>query len=186
LKVNFSELPFFFWHNARFFDNSVYNGSNQRQPMKLPSTNLIHVLIGKSIVETLFVGSLAVIAFLSVLPPYFHGWGEVTDQGIAGWAVDNGSPWERVEVQLFVDGKFFDTALANRSRPDVPAAGWALDEWHGYTFVVKSLNAGPHEARVYALRNSGNATRKSLQLMGTPIQFIVGTDGKLQKPSAAR
>lgn len=154
--------------------------------MKLPSTNLVHVLIGKSILETLFVGSLAVIAFLSVLPPYFHGWGEVTDNGIAGWAVDDGSPWERVEVQLFIDGKFFGTVVANRSRPDVAAAGWALDEWHGYSFIVNSLNAGPHEARVYALRNSGNATRKSLQLLGTPMPFIVGTDGKLQPLSAAK
>jgi len=154
--------------------------------MKLPSTNLVHVLIGKSILETLFVGSLAVIAFLSVLPPYFHGWGEVANDGIAGWAVDNGSPWERVEVQLFIDGKFFGTAVANRPRPDVSAAGWALDEWHGYSFITNSLNAGPHEARVYALRNSGNATRKSLQLLGTPMPFIVGADGKLQPLSPAK
>lgn len=154
--------------------------------MKLPSTTLVHVLIGKSIVETLLVGSLAVIAFLSVLPPYFQGWSEATDYGIAGWAIDNSSPWERVEVQLFIDGKFFDTVVANRSRPDLSSAGWALDEWHGYNFVINSLNAGPHEARVYALRNSGNATRKSLQLMGTPIQFVVGTDGKLQKQPAAK
>jgi len=154
--------------------------------MKLPSTNLVHVLIGKSILETVLVGSLAVIAFLTILPPYFHGWGEVTDYGVAGWAVDNGSRWERVEVQLFIDGNFFDTAVANRSRPDVSSAGWAVDEWHGYAFVINSLIAGPHEARVYALRNSGNATRKSLQLMGTPIQFVVGSDGKLQKHSAAK
>lgn len=149
--------------------------------MKLPSTSLIHVLIGKSIIETILVGSLAVIAFLSVLPPYFQGWSEATDYGIAGWAIDNSSPWERVEVQLFVDGKFYDTVVANRSRPDLSSAGWALDEWHGYTFVINSLEPGPHEARVYALRNSRNATRKSLQLMGTPIQFVVGNDGKLQK-----
>jgi hypothetical protein len=154
--------------------------------MKLPSTNLAHVLIGKSILETLFVGALAVVAFLTVLPPYFHGWGEVTDYGIAGWVVDNGSPGERVEVQLFIDGKFFAAAVANRSRPDVSAAGWALDEWHGYSFVVNSLNAGPHEARVYALRNSGHAIRKSLQLVGTPIPFVVGIDGKLKKPSSTR
>ncbi len=151
-------------------------------PMKMPSTNLVHVLIGKSIVETLLVGSLAIIAFLSVLPPYFHGWGEVTADGIAGWAVNNGSPWDRVEVQLFVDGKFVNTGVANQSRPDVSAAGWALDEWHGYAFVIHSLSPGPHEARVYALRNSGNATRKSLQLLGTPIPFMVGNDGKVLKP----
>jgi hypothetical protein len=170
-------------YQAQFLDNSVYNGGNQHQPMKMPSTNLVQVLIGKSIVETVLVGSLAIIAFLSVLPPYFHGWGEVTEDGIAGWAVDNGSPWERVEVQLFIDGKFFDTGVANRSRPDVSSAGWALDEWHGYSFVVHSLSPGPHEARVYALRTSGNATRKSLQLLGTPIPFIVGNEGKLRPPA---
>jgi hypothetical protein len=154
--------------------------------MKLPSTNLVHVLIGKSILETILVGALAISAFLSVLPPYFHGWGEVTDYGVAGWAVNNASPWDRVEVQLFIDGKFFDTAAANLSRPDVSAAGWASDEWHGYSFVINSLNTGRHEARVYALRNSGNASRKSLQLLGTPIPFIVANDGKLESTSPAR
>ncbi len=154
--------------------------------MKLPSTNLVHLIIGKSIVETLLVGSLAVIAFLTVLPPYFHGWGEVTESGIAGWAVANGSPWERVEVQLFIDDKFFEAEVANGSRPDVSAAGWALDEWHGYSFVIRSLKPGLHEARVYALRTSGNATRKSLQLLGTPIPFMVGADGKLHNPSIAK
>ncbi len=154
--------------------------------MKLPSTNLAYVLIGKSILETLLVGSLAVIAFLTVLPPSFHGWGEITDHGVAGWAVNSGSPWERVEVQLFVDGKFFATEVANRSRPDVPSARWALDEWHGYAFEIKSLTPGPHEARAYALRTSRQATKKSLQLVGTPIPFIVGTDGIFRKPPDAK
>jgi len=154
--------------------------------MKLPSTTLVHILIGKSILETVLVGALAISAFLSVLPPFFHGWGEVTEHGVAGWAVDNGSPWERVEVQLFIDGKFFNTAVANLSRPDVSAAGQALDEWHGYSFVISSLKAGAHEARVYALRNSGNGSRKSLQLLGTPIPFTIGNDGKLETTSTAK
>ena len=152
----------------------------------MTSNKLVHVLIGKSIAETLLVGTLAVIAFLSVLPPFFQGWSELTDYGIAGWAVDYRSPYERVEVQLFIDGKFFDTAVANRSRPDLSSAGWAMDEWHGYIFVIKSLQEGPHEARVYALRNSGNEARKSLQLMGTPIKFSVSSDGKLQKSANAK
>jgi hypothetical protein len=154
--------------------------------MKLPSTNLVHALIGKAILETLLVGSLAVIGFLTVLPPYFHGWGEITDHGVAGWVVNSGSPWERVEVQLFVDGKFLATEVANRSRPDVPSARWALDEWHGYAFEINSLPAGPHEARVYALRTSHQATKKSLQMVGTPIPFIVGTDGIFRKPPGAK
>jgi hypothetical protein len=149
--------------------------------MKTPSTRLVHVLIGKSIAETLLVGALAVFIFITVLPPYFHGWGEVAGSGISGWAVHNASPWERVEVQLFVDGKFTATRLANESRPDVSAAGWAMDEWHGYNFRLTALAMGYHEARVYALHDSGGGARKSLQLVGDPIVFFVDEDGEMVK-----
>jgi hypothetical protein len=147
--------------------------------MKNPSARLVHVLIGKSIVETLVVGALAVFTFVTLLPPYFHGWGEVTETGISGWAVNNASPWERIEVQLFVDGKFVSDGIADRSRPDVSAAGWAKDPWHGYFFVVTSMPFGVHEARVYALHDSGGGVRKSLQLLGKPIWFSVDENGKL-------
>lgn len=149
--------------------------------MKTPSTTLIHVLIGKSVLETLLVGALAVFGFMSVLPPYFHGWGEVTDVGISGWAVNNAAPWDRVEVQLFIDGKFVATMAANQSRPDVLAAGWSKDEWHGYTFQIPSLSLRYHEARVYALHDSGGSVRKSLQLVGDPILFFVDEDGQATK-----
>lgn len=148
--------------------------------MKTPSTTQVHVLIGKSIIETLLVGGLAVFTFIAVLPPYFHGWGEATEQGIAGWAVNDASPWERVEVQLFVDGKFLASSVANESRPDVREAGWAKDEWHGYNFPL-ALPAGHYyEARVYALHGN-NRLRKSLQQLGDPIFFVVSQDGKLVK-----
>jgi len=148
--------------------------------MKIPSTRLIHFLIGKSIVETIVVGALAVFAFVNVLPPTFHGWGEAADfKGIAGWAVNNASPWERVEVQLFVDGKFFATATADQYRPDVSKAGWARDPWHGYEFDVKQVAVGAHEAKVYAVHNSGSGTRKSLQLLGEPIGFSITEHGEV-------
>jgi hypothetical protein len=146
--------------------------------MKTPSTRLVHLLIGKSIVETLVVGALAVFTFITVLPPFFHGWGEVTETGISGWAVNNASPWERVEVQLFLDGKFVADGIADEYRPDVSAAGWARDQWHGYTFVVPSLPAGMHEARIYAVHDSGGRVRKTLQLLGNPVRFDVDSKGK--------
>jgi len=154
--------------------------------MKTPSTTLIHVLIGKSIVETLLVGGLAVFTFLTVLPPFFHGWGEVNDSGISGWVVDNATPWERVEVQLFVDGRFIADGVANEARPDVVSAGWSKDEWHGYTFPVKFLSAGLHEGRVYALHESGGGLRKTLQLVGDPIRFSVDNNGKLVRLARSR
>jgi hypothetical protein len=139
--------------------------------MKNPHSQLVHLLIGKSLLETLLVGTIAVVVFLKVFPPTFHGWGEhVTEtQSIAGWAVNHAAPWDRVEVQLFIDGKLYGSQVAQLSRPDVAAAGWAKDEWHGYNFPLPMLDAGNHEARVYALHRSGD--RLTLQLLGDPIPF---------------
>jgi hypothetical protein len=144
---------------------------------------LVNLLIGKSIAETMLVGAIAVAAYLSAFPPTFHGWGEavVESRSIAGWAVNDASPWERVEVQLFIDGKVSGVQTANVSRPDVAKAGWARDEWHGYNFAMPSLPAGNHEARVYALRESGDAARHTLQLLGDPISFVVNADGSWRR-----
>ena len=141
--------------------------------MKTPTTNLTQVLISKSILETLFIGALAVYTFITILPPFFHGWGEFTGSGISGWAVNNSAPGERVEVELFIDGKFQNLAVADESRPDVLAAGWAKDELHGYTFPISVQSPGSHEARVYALHHGADGARKSLQMLGNPIVFEV-------------
>src|SRR6266542_5713999 len=100
--------------------------------MKTPSTSLVHVLIGKSLLESLLIGVLAVFTFISILPPYFHGWGEVTDTGISGWVVNNQAPWDHVEVQLFVDGIFMASSVANAPPPALLSAGSSTAEWHAY------------------------------------------------------
>lgn len=149
--------------------------------MKTPSTSLVQLLIGKSVLEALLVGALAVVTFINILPPFFHGWGEVTDQGISGWIVNDAAPWQRVEVQLFIGGKFVAATVANQARPDVLAAGWSKDQWHGYTFLfpsVASVPRGLQEARVYALHDSGGGARKSLQLVGDPLLVFVDEAGK--------
>jgi hypothetical protein len=145
--------------------------------MKQPRSQLVNLLIGKSILETILVGTLAVVVYLQAFPPTFHGWGEfVTEtQSIAGWAVNNAAPWDRLEVQLFIDDRLYGTQLAQLSRPDVVAAGWAKDEWHGYNFSLSGLAPGNHEARVYAMHRNGD--RFTLQLLGDPIQFVVSGDG---------
>lgn len=139
---------------------------------------LVNLLLAKSILETIFIGVLAVVVYTKQFPPTFHGWGEavVETRSISGWAVDNADPWRRVEVQLFVDGKLAGSQVAQLSRPDVVAAGWAKDEWHGYSFVVSGLSAGMHEARVYALHQQGD--RYTLRMLGDPIRFQVEADGK--------
>jgi len=140
---------------------------------------LVHVLIAKSILDTLLVGTIAVGAYMNAFPPHFHGWGEAVaaSHTISGWVVTDADSWRRVEVQLFIDGQFVATQMAHDSRPDVVAAGWSKDEWHGYNFILQGLAAGAHEARVYALHPSRNSARYSLQMLGDPIRFEVKADG---------
>ena len=137
---------------------------------------LVNVLIAKSILETIFVGALAVVVYTKLFPPTFHGWGEavVEARSISGWVVNDADPWRRVEVQLFVDGKLVGTQVSQLSRPDVVTAGWSKDEWHGYSFVVSGLGEGMHEARVYALHQHGD--RYTLRMLGDPIRFEVNSD----------
>src|SRR2546421_4196362 len=130
---------------------------------------LAHLLVGKSIVEALFVSALAVGFFWFAFPPYFQGWGEVTPRTIEGWAIDRQSKTDHIEVQLFIDDRFVATAIANQSRPDVMDAGFTSDPQHGYSFPIPPLSPGEHVARVYAIHSSGNAVRKTLQLVGKPM-----------------
>jgi hypothetical protein len=143
--------------------------------------NLVHLLIGKSIVETLLVATIAVVFFLTLFPPYFRGWGEATPNAIAGWAVNEAAPTERVEVQLFIDGRFNASDIAALSRPDVRAAGWSSDDWHGYRFTPSSLAPGEHLAQVYAMHSNGAGMRRTLQLLGDPIRFVVDSHGVFQQ-----
>jgi hypothetical protein len=147
--------------------------------MKNPSWKLANILIGKAIIETLLVGALAVGFYFTAFPPTFHGWGEaqIQSKSIVGWAVNNASPWQRVEVQLFVDEKFVAARTAELSRPDVRNAGWSQDEWHGYSFQLNDFAPGIHFAKVYAVHKSGGGTRYTLQLLGDPIMFSVAESG---------
>lgn len=140
---------------------------------------LVNLLIGKSIAESVLVSAIAIGVYLNAFPPTFHGWGEAVTQerAIAGWAVNDADAGERVEVQLFVDGKLIGMQKAERERPDVVAAGWSKGAHCGYSFAVPSLSPGTHEARVYAMRESGGAQRYTLQLLGDPIKFTANTDG---------
>jgi hypothetical protein len=144
--------------------------------MKKPSSRLVHILIAKAIVETVLVGTIAVGFNAVAFPPTFHGWGEAqaATRSVAGWAVNDASPWERVQVQLFVDGKLVGDQIANLSRPDVVRTGWAKDEWHGYNFPQLELPDGVHEARVYAVHKVGDGSRYTLQALGDPIPFVLG------------
>jgi hypothetical protein len=147
--------------------------------MKIPSTSLVQVLIVKSILEAILVVSLAGFAFINLRPPYFQGEAKITNNEISGWVVNSKAPGERVEVQLFVDGKFIASAVANQSqRGSVVMPAGATDEAHGYTFPLELLNSGVHEARIFALHGGRDGSRKTLRLVGVPVSFTIEPNGK--------
>ena len=146
----------------------------------------MHYLVAKSIVEALLVGTLAVGFYLSAFTPYLRGAVDVADaQHVAGWAVNQAAPQTRVEVQLYIDGRYVGDAVADRSRPDVKAAAQAADEWHGFGFDTPKLERGEHEARVYAMHESGGGARRTLQLVGKPVRFRVNAIGSETSSSGA-
>jgi hypothetical protein len=142
-------------------------------------SKLVNALMAKAILDTLLVGVIAVAVYMNAFPPTFRGWGEAVPatQTIMGWAVNTSDPFRRVEVQLFIDGRFLKKDIATHSRPDVVAAGWSKDEWVGYGFTTPKLPPGVHEARVYAMHPSRNGTQYTLQMLGDPVRFEVNADG---------
>jgi len=134
---------------------------------------LVNLLLAKSILETIFVGTLAVVVYIKAFPPTFHGWGEavVAEKAIYGWVVNNARPNERVEVEVYVDGSYSGRDLAGGPRPDIVVAGWSKDPYHGYAVWISKLPPGMHEARVYAVHRSDDGRKFTLQLIGDPIKF---------------
>ena len=150
-------------------------------------SRLSHALIAKSLAEALFVVALAVYFAYTSFNPYFRGSVDAADQrAVAGWVVNEAAPAERVEVHLYLDGRFASRRLADAPRADVFEAGRSLDPLHGFVFHLPPLPPNrTYEARVYAMHASGDATRRTLQEFGEAKQFSVMADGANSNASGA-
>lgn len=135
---------------------------------------LSHLLIIKSLAETVFISALAAGYYLRVTPPVYRGWSEITAQGVGGWVENRAHAAESVEVQLYVDGKFFGSTMASLPRPDVLGAGRADDERCGFQVDTSSLVEGAHHARTFAVHKAEdeNAPR-ALIPFGPVLRFKV-------------
>ncbi|HJQ31390.1 MAG TPA: hypothetical protein VJ866_04400 [Pyrinomonadaceae bacterium] len=129
---------------------------------------------------TLAVGAYAVWTEYARFPPHFRGFGEVTRRGeVAGWAVNAAHPESRVEVQLYVDGRFAARDVAVLPRPDVLAAGRAPDANCGYRLALPPLAAGEHEARVYAVQPDDAGELRTLRQLGNALRFRTDSEGRV-------
>jgi hypothetical protein len=154
-----------------------------RPPPESPTpahlSRLSHALIAKSLVEALFVVALAVHFSYTNFNPYFRGSVDAADaHTVTGWAVNEAVPGERVEVYLYVNGHFVSRTVAGAPRPDVFEAGRSLDAYHGFVFNLPPLPPNrTYEAHVYAMHETGDAARLTLQEIGEAKHFSVPADG---------
>ncbi len=145
--------------------------------MPLPAgqrARLTNFLIAKSFVELLLVLGLAIGFYLNAFSPYFRGsLDEANARHVTGWALYEADPAARVEMHLYVNGRFVANRIADQPRPDVVRAGMARDERHGFIFELPTLPPGEYEARVYAAHASGAGVRVTLQQIGSAKRFSI-------------
>jgi hypothetical protein len=137
---------------------------------------LSHILIGKSLVEALFLAALVTAFSYSHFNTHFRGSLDVADaRAVGGWAVDESAPDAQVEVELYIDGHFVARRRADAPRPDVLAAGRAASPNHGYVFETPRLppREGEYEARVFAAHAGADAAHVTLQQVGETKRFRV-------------
>ncbi|MBA2735014.1 MAG: hypothetical protein H0U54_19380 [Acidobacteria bacterium] len=147
----------------------------------LKLTRLTYYLIVKSITDVLLIAILGLGFYLTAFNPYFHGWvDDANSRWVRGWVINRAAPAVDVEAQLYIDGRFVESQPANQPRPDIVATQLAENEKHGFFFTTPALEAGEHEARVFAVHESGEGERRTLQLVGKPFHFV--TEGNPAEP----
>lgn len=140
------------------------------------SVRLLYLIIVKLMIELLLLAGTASYAAWFTFHPLLHGVIDIASgEEVAGWAFNSAAPEGPVEVQLFVDGRFFASQLADAPRPDLVKAGVTKLPGHGYRFplVPGVLSKGEHRAEVFAVLPAVNGYRTLIPLSGTPLSFTM-------------
>lgn len=144
------------------------------QEQSVTAAKLLRAVIAKSFVEVVLVCVVASLAAFSTFSPQLRGAIDVADQTrIAGWVNDPWSPEQSLEVQLFIDGKFVASQLADQPRADLVTAGVTTGPNHGYSFQLQQFNvsSGKHSAQVYAVREAAGASKILIPIVASPVTF---------------
>jgi hypothetical protein len=154
-------------------ENSASPAEQQRS-----ATSLLKAIIVKAGLEILLVCVAVSLAAFSHVNPPLRGAIDVADsERVAGWAYDPREPGAKLEVQLFIDGRFVASRTADERREDLVKRGAADDALHGFTFPVPPLGVAPgrHTYQVFAVRAGGGSNRVLLSLTREPQAFHVGS-----------
>lgn len=144
--------------------------------MDSTATKLLRAIIAKSFVEVALVCVVASLAAFTTFSPQLRGAIDVADQSqISGWVNDPRLPDTALEVQLFIDGKFIASRLADDRREDLVSAGATTRPNHGFSFALEpfKLPAGEHSAQVFAVRDAAGASKILLPVTAEPKNFQI-------------
>jgi hypothetical protein len=135
---------------------------------------LIRILIAKSILDVLVVAAFALGFYYSAFNPSLRGSLDEAGPGwIRGWVLDFSKRDTRPEVQLYIDGRFAESRVADFPHPNLVTMGLAPDDRHGFFFYTPPLDPGVHEARAYVVYKSGGGERRTLQQLGHSLNFVI-------------
>lgn len=142
------------------------------RPAGAARARLARLVACKLALDLLFVGAFALYTHAGSSRGRFDGALEYVDgRGARGWVVDLERPGATVEVQLFVDGRFVASAVAEELRSDTPERATHGAGRRGFTFDFGSGLHGGREARVYAVREARGGARRTLHEFGGRLRF---------------
>ena len=141
------------------------------------ASRLLRAVLAKSFLEILLVCAVATLAAFSNFSPMLRGVIDIADERrVAGWVHDPFFPEQAIEVQLFIDGRFVATRLADDRRDDLVEAGVTKIANHGFTFPLDSFNLskGAHTIQIYALRETSGPNKSLIPISKTPRTVEIG------------
>lgn len=149
--------------------NNTEAGS-QGPGLRVPFTagrRLVRLLVAKAALDLLFVTALALNSGYAPSGTRFEGAIDYAyTDAVRGWVTDTADAGRPVEVQLFLNGEFVASAVADKSA-DEGADGGRL----AFVFKHERPQYGDRQARVYAVCPSEDGTRRTLQLLGSPVNY---------------
>lgn len=80
---------------------------------------------------------------------------------VHGWAFDPDTVNEYVGIQVYLNGEYWKTIVANTSRPDVHAAH-GCGENHGFAFDIPITEAGTYSVHLYAVNTTAGAANRDM------------------------
>lgn len=140
------------------------------------ATKLLRAIIAKSFVEVVLICVVASLAAFTTFSPQLRGAIDVADQTrVAGWVNDPRLPETALEVQLFIDGKFIASRLADDQREDLVSARATTRPNHGFSFALEmfELSAGEHSVQVFAVRDAAGNSKILLPVTAEPRTFQI-------------